>query len=95
MMIYPKKAELGSKERDSTALCPIRPGCSVIEVLASYFFFFISKIFDNFCNSNRPCDRSLTSKMTGWGAVMTGLDRSPTSKMTGWRAVCDRLGGGL
>ena len=35
-------------------------------------------------------DRSLTSKMTGWGAVMTGPDRSHTSKMTGWGAVCDR-----
>ena len=34
-------------------------------------------------------DRSLTSKMTGWGAVMTGPDRSHTSKMTGWGAVCD------
>ena len=29
-------------------------------------------------------DRSLTSKMTGWGAVMTGPDQSHTSKMTGW-----------
>ena len=35
-------------------------------------------------------DRSLTSKMTGWGAVMTGPDQSHTSKMTGWGAVCDR-----
>ena len=35
-------------------------------------------------------DRSLTSKMTGWGAVMTGLNRSHTSKMTGWGAVCDQ-----
>ena len=47
-------------------------------------------------------DRSLTSKMTGWGAVMTGPDQSHTSKMTGWGrfvtgwgAVCDRLEGGL
>ena len=42
-------------------------------------------------------DRSLTSKMTGWGAVMTGPDQSHTSKMTGWGrfvtgqgVVCDR-----
>ena len=35
-------------------------------------------------------DRSLTSKMTGWGAVMTGPDRSHTSKMTGWGAVGDQ-----
>ena len=47
-------------------------------------------------------DWSLTSKMTGWGAVMTGPDRSHTSKMTGWGrfvtgwgAVCDWLGGSL
>ena len=40
-------------------------------------------------------DRSLTSKMTGWGVVMTGPDRSHASKMTGWGAVCDPLGGGL
>ena len=32
-------------------------------------------------------DRSLTSKMTGWGAVMTSPDRSLTSKMTSWGAV--------
>ena len=32
-------------------------------------------------------DRSLTSKMTGWGVVMTGPDQSRTSKMTGWGAV--------
>ena len=55
----------------------------------------IELIIDKFCNSNRLCDQSLTSKMTGWGAVMTSPDRSHTSKMTGWRAVCDRLGGGL
>ena len=48
---------------------------------------------DTFCNSNRLDDRSLTSKTTGWGAVMTGPDRSHTSKMTGWEAVGDRLGG--
>ena len=42
-------------------------------------------------------DWSLTSKMTGWGAVMTGLDWSHTSKMTswdrfvtGWGAVCNQ-----
>jgi len=29
-------------------------------------------IIDKFCNSNCLCDRSLTSKMTGWGVVMTG-----------------------
>ena len=40
-------------------------------------------------------DRSLTSKMTGWGAVMTGPNRSHTSKMTGLGEVCDWLGGGL
>ena len=39
-------------------------------------------IIDKFCNSNRLCDWSLTSKMTGWGAVMTGQDRSYTSTMT-------------
>ena len=44
-----------------------------------------------FCNSNRLNDRSLTSKMTGWGAVMTGPDRSHTSKMTGWYPVGGRL----
>ena len=42
---------------------------------------------DTFCNSNRLDDRSLTSKTTGWGAVMTGPDRSHTSKMTGLGAV--------
>ena len=52
--------------------------------------FSTAGIFDKFCNSNRLCDRSLTSKMNGWGAVMTGPDRSHTSKMTGWGAVCDR-----
>ena len=40
----------------------------------------MSKIFDTFCNSNRLCDRSFTSKMTGWGVVR---DRSHTSKMMG------------
>ena len=38
-------------------------------------------------------DWSLTSKMTGWGAVRTSHDRSHTIKMTGWGAVCDRSGG--
>ena len=66
MMIYPKKAELGSKERDSTALCPIRPGCSVIEVLASFFFIY---------------QRYLTISATATAHV-TGHDLSLTSKMT-------------
>ena len=35
-------------------------------------------------------DRSLNSKMTGWGAVMTSPDRSHTSKMTGLGAVGDQ-----
>ena len=48
----------------------------------------IELIIDKFCNSNRLCDQSLTSKMTG-------PDRSHTSKMISWGAVCDQLGGGL
>ena len=47
-------------------------------------------IIDKFCNSNRLCDRSLTSKMTGWGAVGDRSDRSHTSKMTGWWPVGGR-----
>ena len=76
-------------------ICPVDGACERSNVVySSLVSSRKGDIDDTFCNSNRLDDRSLTSKTTGWGAVMTGLDRSHTSKMTGWEAVGDRLGGG-
>ena len=71
-------------------LCPITSQNSILpldfDIYLAHLTFYLGHHLTNSATATAYVtghDRSLTSKMTGWGAVMTGPDQSRTSKMTG------------